>query len=247
MTSRFLLPMLFPAIAASLRWCRPRRPAAALYALYLLGGACAHAACLAGYGWARFEYKGLAVAWLVTAGLLVALRRLLSRARPRRALAASAVLVPLLCLPTLHAYRARVRYRAAAQSVVHHLTLKYWAPAARCVDNPGVAHTIAVTAGPVQNADNWFMYFFLGSRLQNRLCYVPVTPSGDIVDFGPDNERRQQADFDAWLARLTEQGVTHVMSFYPASIELSWMENHPDRFQPLVNEKNAWGLFRFLL
>jgi hypothetical protein len=75
---------------------------------------------------------------------------------------------------------------------------------------------------------------------------VPISGDNRLRHFGSDGLNEQlaaSANFDAWRMRLAEQGITHVMSFAPASIELGWMEHSPDNFLRLVGDDGVWGLF----
>src|SRR5262249_42021968 len=100
---------------------------------------------------------------------------------------------------------------------------------------------VALTSGPHQRADNWLMYAFQGSHLQNRLFYIPLSLSGQIYPFN-DPQYAATADREAWLARLQASGIDAVFSFNPASIQLEWLKQSPDRFTPVVGDA-SWGLF----
>ena len=100
------------------------------------------------------------------------------------------------------------------------------------------------TAGSTQDADNWLVYPFLGSRLQNQPVYIPVTADGRIIDLARGNSRARAASFPAWLERLRQSGATEVVSFSPTSLELRWMEQSPDLFERRVGDGRQWGLYR---
>ncbi|MBP1685294.1 MAG: hypothetical protein H6Q33_1437 [Deltaproteobacteria bacterium] len=128
-----------------------------------------------------------------------------------------------------------------------HARPTYWVTALPYVDQPGVVHRIALTSGPLQALDNWGAYPFMGRALQNELIYVPVSRDGNIHHFGDDARNRdlvETADYESWCKRLVDEGVTEVMSFSPSSLELRWMGQHPERFEPLAGEEGNWGLFR---
>jgi hypothetical protein len=118
-------------------------------------------------------------------------------------------------------------------------------PGAKKLDKPEESYRIAMTSGPYQNSDNWYMAYFLGNDLQNRIGYVPISGDGNISRFGWDGKTRRQGNREAWLTRLEERNFTHVMSFIPSSLELTWMESMPDRFRRLVGDGKSWGLYRF--
>ncbi len=76
--------------------------------------------------------------------------------------------------------------------------------------------------------------------------YVPPSRDGAIHHFGRSDanaDYAQSADFTSWKNRQRERGVTDVSSFRPASLELGWMESHPERFQRLAGEAGDWGFF----
>jgi len=119
----------------------------------------------------------------------------------------------------------------------------YWLPAAALLNQSGHAWRIAVTSHPAQNANNWFMYMFFGSDLQNTLTYVPFSTH---ESWGPSSSEltpEQTVNGAGWGDRLAAQGVTHVMSFAPLSKELRYMREHPERFTPLW-ETTTSGLYR---
>ncbi len=157
----------------------------------------------------------------------------------------SVLAVPLL-LARLAEYRDRTRwevYRDEGTRSYHGL-LRYWVPAAERLDQPGISHRIAVTSAPWQNGDNWLVYPFLGRRFQNELMYVPISESGEIVPFDGTPRYLETSHTAAWVARLYRHGVTHVMSFWPPSVEGHWMLSHPQFFVPLSVSRKWGGCFR---
>ena len=246
-SGRFLLPVLCPAVVVSFLWCKPHGKGANVYALFLLVGTMIHIARCAFYGWAPFEKGAVFVELVVTLMLMLVIRYFIVRDSGQIMLLGTAIVVPLVILPLLNAYRYHTRYKAALQSVVLHPVLpvyKYWIPAAQLLDERDVPLKIAVTAGPRQDADNWFMYFFMGRKLQNQLVYIPITKNGNILDFGPDGEMERNGDIIAWLNRVRINHITYVMSFAPRSLELLWMEKNPMLFKRLTGDGNIWGLYR---
>jgi hypothetical protein len=63
---------------------------------------------------------------------------------------------------------------------------------------------------------------------------VPHTPSG---------EREANAEYATWLRRLANAEITHVMSFLPPSVELTWMRENPQAFSRVAGQGDRWGLF----
>lgn len=243
---RFLIPIAAVVVLLSLSWCRHRSQTTELYLLYLGLATVLHIAGGIFYGWAAFERLTVPLSLVLLLVFIFSLSGLPGRWTHPRLLTATAVLAPLLLLPALAFYKDFTRYRAAGQSDLMHPTVKYWAAAAELVDEPESPKHIAVTAGPWQKADNWAMYFFMGRNLQNRIFYIPVSRSGEIIDFGPEGTREKYAQFDSWAGRLLQQRVTHVMCFHPPSIEMLWMEYRPDLFEKVAGVTGFWGLYRII-
>lgn len=236
--SRYLLPAVLLAVPLCLSAARPRL--CGVLRWFLLATAGWYALTFAGIGWTAAEALfALAVLAAVSAatGAVAGLSRL---ARPLAAPAALVLLVALLA--GLRAGRDATRTAALSEAFQLHWRPTYWAEVVPLVDDPRRELRIAVTSGPFQNADNWFVLPFLGRELQNRVAYVPVSSDGSVVPFGTDGALERGADRDAWLRRLRASGVTHVMSFVPASVELSWMAKDPGRFRRLTGGAE-WGLF----
>lgn len=194
-------------------------------------------------GWAPHEHMQVFLGVAGTAVWIAVLFPLLRKPTPIKLLVALGV--TWLALIGLRHGQLAHRYEAARKSEQLHWILRYWVDGAEAIDDPGVAHEIAVTAGPTHVPGNWFTYFFLGSELQNRLHYVPVTTDTQIAHFGPDGRRRRLADRDAWLRRLGERGITHVVTFIPNSVEHDWMRQLPGRFRQLQGNAD-WGVYRVL-
>ena len=191
--------------------------------------------------------KELSTFPLVWAGLLGGLWLVVQGYR-RVSVVAGRVLVLFVVIgfvTGLHVVSSRNRVSYLAQSFVLHGANKSWFAPARELDRPGESVRIAVTSGPSQNQDNWFMYHFLGRELQNEVVYVPISKSGAIAHFGPGYDRRGQADLHAWVGRLHAGEVDYVMSFAPAGIELEWMARETALFTRVMGRDGVWGLYRF--
>ncbi|MFX0133342.1 MAG: hypothetical protein ACFFDN_06850 [Candidatus Hodarchaeota archaeon] len=245
-TGRFLLPIICPAVIISFSWCKSHSKKSDLYALFLSFITLIHVLTLAFYGWAPFEIIAIFLMILVLFILTIVIKYLTIKYSTKSIVVGVAILSPLLLLPPLNIFRNQTRYHAALQSTVLHPIKKYWVNAARLIDTPNISHRIAVTSGPHQNADNWFMYFFMGKKLQNRLYYIPITENGNIIDFGLDGERERNGVFSKWLSRLYKKEITYVMSFSPKSLELSWMEDKSELFKRLVGDGKSWGLYEVI-
>jgi hypothetical protein len=242
-SSRFLLPLVPLLAIVSVVWCRRGGIASGAYLAFLRGAMLFNllAYIFAGFSRASFE----AVAVLGASGFaLIALAVWTARTRMRPAVWPVAVLAACLSLQTI---RASVRESVLRDDFALHPVPKYWTPAVAFVDAHIVPNMIAVTSGPYQYLDNWFVAPFFGRHLQNAVVYEPVSQDGTLRRFGDvrnNQEMNVTASFDAWSQRLHEHKVTYVMSFTPPSLELEWMENHPEAFVRECGEPRRWGLFR---
>jgi hypothetical protein len=189
---------------------------------------------------------GVAGLLVVLSALFVAVRRLARWTGPRTVHLAGLVAAASIFLVVVHAAHDRMRTELARVGFVKSPVAPYWLAPSLLVDDPGRPRRIAVTSGPWVMADNWFAYPFLGRRLQNEVLYVPVSRDGVMRHFGSQEVNEaylRAADFSAWLARLRQAGVTEVMSFSPPSVELAWMEAHPEVFRRVIGDAGDWGLF----
>ena len=156
-----------------------------------------------------------------------------------------ALLAGLLAVAPWRGYRNSVRYRLLTSSRIANDPPIYWVPLATAVDHPDQHERIAIAGGPMK-FPNGFYYFFLGSSLQNRLFYVPPTRGGEApTPWRPGAEWPGQLDSAAWLRRLREAGITHVVSLFPRGPEMDWMEADPTAFSLVAGDSAAYGLWRF--
>lgn len=100
---------------------------------------------------------------------------------------------------------------------------------------------IAASAGWTVPGHNWLRYPLLGSRLQNRVIYVPPTRDGTIVDHRESERLAGAMDFDAWLRRLRETKVDAFVAMHPNPPELPWVLARPDVFAPLARAESGDG------
>lgn len=246
-SGRFLLPLVCLAVPLSFLAFNQSR-FGAWYCVFLFSGALVHALSLAGFGWSMLETTclGLTLALPVIAvGLpYLAGRRL--KLRSWIATVCSLILVAFLAVPLISRSRTALRYGAAVRSVVFHNIPTSWIGAAARVDNPETPAIIAVTGGANQDADRWFLYYFLGRKLQNRIVYVPVSSDGKLVDFWPPGELARNSDYGAWLNSLKKIKANYVMSFEPASLELFWMEANVGSFELIHGDRRTFGLYRLI-
>jgi hypothetical protein len=242
-SSRHLLVSLTFATVLSLSWCRRDGACSQLYRRLLLSYPLVYGVLCARWGWGAWETPEA-----VIVGVALALAGvLLRRAFRHGARAGSFALAVVLGLATsaLQIRRDQTRVRAFAHSFALHPFKNSWVEAMPMVDDPARPHHIAITGGENHHADTWFMYPFLGRRLQNVLSYVVPTADGRIADFGPFGDFRERAQFDAWLDRLKAKGIEEVVTFEPRSIEQTWMDERPAAFQRLAGDA-SWGLYRLI-
>jgi hypothetical protein len=171
-----------------------------------------------------------------------------------RTSAASAVALAgvLAALALLAPVRARVRhdvYRDAALNrsfdphFLHSSVSRAW-PIWKAFDGES-QRRIAVSAG-YDPFPNWYWYPLLGTKLQNRVAYVPITADGGRIDYRDADETSRRASFTAWLRRLLDAGIEEVVLLAPAPPEAEWVASAPDVFAPgAASTDGTSGAFRF--
>lgn len=243
--SRFVLVTVLLAIVLSAVWAARRPAIARSYAHALRAGALFLLALYASVGWSSTS----AIAAAALAGALAACAVIARAARtwPRAARGVVYVALAVLCVPALATARTSLRYTLMQSDFAIHAHATYFARDAQALDRQGRAHVIAVTGGPQQDMDRWFVYPFLGEHLQNRVLYVSPLASGALSHFGTPALHRaffEQADPAAWVRRLRSAGVTHVVSFDPPSVELRIMQDNPRLFRHISDaQQHAYGVF----
>jgi hypothetical protein len=239
--SRFLVPTLALAVPVSFAWCERGRFASKTYRWLSLSYPLAMCVLTLGWGWSAWEYRELLWVMLL-GGLLGACARWALR-RERRFGIAISLLGWLVFCAILQVRRDQTRPAAYTKSFAMHDLPRFWADGVPFVDEPNQVHRIAITGGPDHDSDKWFYYFFLGRRFQNWVGYVTPTRDRGIAQFGPAGDLTARADLHSWLPRLRAAKIDEVLTFPPCSIEQSWMEATPERFEKLAGS-DAWGLFR---
>jgi hypothetical protein len=247
-SARFLLPLLIGATVIWVGACRRGSIAARLTWLLLMACAVWNGVGFAFTGFSPVSKR--ASAQVIVMAVVVAcvwyLLRWVTLTSARRAARAAVVAAALIATLNL---RDTLRDPLLHSDYGLHWFAgwRYWAQAVSLVDHPGEHYRISVTSGSVQNTDNWFVYLFMGRRLQNEVVYVPVSGDGRLDHFGRDEEYERlarRANYWAWRLRLHNQGVTHVLSFEPSSLEIGWMLDHPESFERMTGRTGNWGLFR---
>lgn len=202
-------------------------------------------------GWSTLDARALG--WFL-AGILppiVIVLALLWRPPPlgERALTAFAVatlaLLPwrMLCERFRHAY-----YDAASRAVAFEahplgpMANELWS----LLDTPEPKH-IAVTAGYEPPGHHLTVYPLFGSRLQNRVEYVPISAGGAESEEREPSARATAADERVWLERLLERGVDVVVTLDPRDTpEDRWIAAQPEVFAALARARCgvAWRFDR---
>ena len=232
---RLLAPALAPALLAAA--FLPRRIALAAFAGAVLGSL--FQALPLGWSPAMTRPAGVLVVLLsATAGATVVADRALRRAgRARRRLLVVAVAC-LLVYPSWTRLRDDAREPIWAETTENagafdahplHGAFSPLVPIAAFLDRPeGVK--VAVAPGFDGVGQDQFLYPLFGSRLQNRLAYVPVTAAGDddALDLGA---RTAAADPARWLERMAVLRPDFVVGLWPNALERGWAAARPDRFE----------------
>lgn len=242
--ARFLLPVAGVALALGVRAFAARSRARTLAMGVLVAAALLHALVVVA-AWPAFEWPGVGLTLVL---LLIAAFVLRASARLAWPLRATALLLVAcgVCV-VQHGARRMIREDAWSRSSVMGSVPRTWLPAAMELDTLRTPARIAVTSGPAQDCDQWFVQPLLGDRLQHRFEYVPVTRTGTIVDWFAPPERSEPADEAAWRARLEERAITHVMCFAPRATELAWLQADAEHFRVLAGDRRTWGLYERVL
>jgi hypothetical protein len=199
-------------------------------------------------GWGAMDARALAAAaWPLLSALaaLVFLSVVVATRLGRRRLVAAAALALLavtLGWPRIRDVRAGARYdyfREATLARVYDagrlpaLTMEsftVW----RYLDQ-AAGQNVAISAGWWENGHNWYRYPLYGSRLQNRVRYVPITSDGSVVDYRETETAAARADYDAWLRRLMTSEIDYLVLLPPDPPELRWVQAHPELFAPVAD------------
>lgn len=239
--SRYLIAMVALTVPLSLAWCRRDRPLALAYRLLLLAWPVYGAFYWVRWGSAPWEWRELMI-WGVLITMLGATIAF-SLKRSYRVGLLIFVLAWAWGCSALQVRRDQTRDKAYRESTSLHNIPRHWVDAVRFVEEPDVSHRIAVTGGAVKSSDTWFTYFFMGSRLQNELVYIPPTRDGKVGQFMPYGDLEGRVDRGRWMKTLKERGVTEVLTFTPASLEQAWMDADAGQFKKLAGGAD-WGLYR---
>ena len=130
-------------------------------------------------------------------------------------------------------YRYRI-YRAAASpdpAFVMHLVWDVYAsawPIWRYLDD-GRPHRIAVSYGWDGIGHNGLRYPLTGSNFQNEVLYVPISRTGEVIDYREGDRILREMDEAPWLARLERERIDYVVLGFPPPPELQFIARNPMR------------------
>ena len=146
----------------------------------------------------------------------------------------------LLAIPLLHSRRAesRWRYFATAQDAapIPRDYVRGW----EYCDHLASPATIALAGGWSEAGQNYFFYPLMGSRLQNRVTYVPLNDAA--APGSREYVRRLNGRFAEWLAGLRARRVDLVFIQAPWPVEDGWMRAHPVLFT-VVSEGTGYRIY----
>jgi hypothetical protein len=189
----------------------------------------------------------LAIAFAVAAA--VALVLVYFRRSLLGALAAVPIFALVLAAP-LDRIRGDLRYRifAAHDAAVpafqmHTLEPTYASsfPIWRALDD-GAPHRIALAAGWDGIGHNLYRYPLTGSRLQNRVMYIPVSHDGEIFDYMHEEEVYARGEPTPWFERLIAADIDVVVTLHPSQVEQVWMLANPEIFELIATSTEGWNL-----
>jgi hypothetical protein len=92
---------------------------------------------------------------------------------------------------------------------------------------------VAFSAGWNTLGDNWLIYPFFGSRLQNDVEWVPPTRDGALLDYRLARENLARFDAGAWVQRLLARRVDLVALQWPPTVEDHWVRALPTLFETI--------------
>lgn len=104
-------------------------------------------------------------------------------------------------------------------------------------------HVIAFTGGynASRAGHTWGRYPLLGSGLQNRVVYVPITADGSIVDYWRPAAALASLDEDAWLGRLRDLAVDYLIVLQPEPAEARAIAHSPAVFELVMQNPCLTG------
>jgi hypothetical protein len=92
-------------------------------------------------------------------------------------------------------------------------------------------------------AYRWFRYPFLGSRLQNKVVYVPPTVSGET--WSKSVEPAKPVDKQLWKQRIAESNVDYLVFIQKFPVELNWVIDDRDDYELIqAAPDKSWALVK---
>lgn len=198
---------------------------------------------------------------LITLWLLSARRvdRLMDAWEQRRFLQASSaaalLLVAAMTAGVLQHRRDAARYYHYASSTDYHDIPRELVGGWQACDEPGTSHVIAFTRHRGTPGEDviayqrtlWFYYPLMGSQLQNRVVYAPVSAPTEIpgrrwYDDPLLDAPDRRADLDTWMTNLAEARVDRVFVVDGAEPESTWIAEKPETFS-LVHQEPACRVY----
>ena len=156
------------------------------------------------------------------------------------------LLVAMILVPAAAGYFKNSFRSAYLHCWTLHAFKKDWVPGLiRLLQEDKPLH-IAFAYGPEKIGHQVFIAPFLGAGLQNRVSYITPEKNGKIIYYHPEQLKMSQPDYQSWKSRLELAGITHLVTFLPAPVELKWAEENPDSFTRLEGDGKTWGVYRFV-
>jgi hypothetical protein len=202
---------------------------------------CAVAGVASGWpgGWTTVDVHALQ-AWLPWIAASVAGAWACGRAYPR-----GRVLFAAAAIAIAFAGAARVRdrfrseyYQAAAAGTLYELhalapvAASSW-PLWRDLDRASPL-TLAVSTGWDGIGHNAYRMPLVGSRLQNRLLYIPISGDGSIVDYRVGPFAARALSCNSWVRRLMTSGADYLVLLPPLPPEAAWARALPRLLVPEI-------------
>lgn len=234
--ARYLLPVYAPMFLCAV--LAPRRPTRFVFAICLL----ANAFHFLPLGWSP-AMIGPATALAVVLAITGMVAALVARFAPweRSPTRALFVVLAVSALYFLSSIRDRSRHEiyretkpglGAFDAHTMHQSFALASPLWAALDH-GDPQKIAVTVGRQSDGHKQFLYPLLGSRLQNKIIYVPVSERNDELTMAPER-RYDYADAELWFKRLDTEQPDVVVGLWPPTPERDWLLGQPDRYEVRV-------------
>jgi hypothetical protein len=103
----------------------------------------------------------------------------------------------------------------------------------------GRAHRIDACYGWDGIGHNGFRYPLAGSNLQNEVLYVPISRSGEVIDYREGERVRSEMDRQAWLDRLQRERIDYVVTGFPSPPEQELIESSPQHFERVASSRDG--------